>query len=399
MIVLMFLFLSMFLQIYAFTPEITQYVEEMPRNIQCLLGADIGGTTSKVGIFKVEKGKATLLISFRIETKTIGDFPQAMNELLTYLETEYGITIKHACIAAPGIATKNKDYSGVHGLFDIYTSELLEQTSLETAIIVNDLFVVGHGLDSINPENLTLLYGKKIEDIDHHNMRAVVSAGTGIGSSTITWDTKKHRYITHPGEAGMLEFSPTNQLEYTFANHIRNFYGRDATYWANLASGSGVTRIYSMLKLMDNHEDTLYIDDHDPMVILQNPQDELCKATSDLFIKLFGRFTRNYVWSIMPYGGLYIVGGVPTAYPELFNEEFAGHYEDPRFFRELREIPIYMVTDPNVGLYGAVNYLLLELKDQQANKPALSVTIANNPSMKQALAQAFAFFKAFFYHN
>ncbi len=49
--------------------------------------------------------------------------------------------------------------------------------------------------------------------------------------------------------------------------------------------------------------------------------------------------------------------------PELFAEKFASAYEDPQFHKELKQIPIYLVKDSNVGLYGAVNYLLSEMKD------------------------------------
>jgi glucokinase len=359
--ILLFLLIST-IALQAKQPKIKIYVEPIPQNIKCVLGADIGGTKSNVGIFEVTDDKATLLISFHAKTKSIGDFNETMNELLQYLYDTYGITIDDACIAAPGVATKNKDYSKVHGMFDIKTSELIEKTPLKTAIIVNDLFVVGHGLDSIDQDNIVQLYGDIPEEKNEHDLRAIISAGTGIGSSTITWDSKNKKYITHAGEAGMLDFAPSNQLEQQFFTHIKNFYGRDTTYWANVASGSGITRIYSMLKLMGKHQDNLNLTDHNANVILKNTEDELCKATSDLFFKFFGRFARNYTWAILPYGGLYITGGIAANHSELFTEQFARKYEDPQFQKELRQIPVYLIKDPNVGLYGAVNYLLQEIK-------------------------------------
>lgn len=363
MLHLVLLFLLSNIKLHALTPEIKTYVDPIPENKTCILGADIGGTKCNVGIFEVEDDKPKLLISFHAKTKNIGDFNETMNNLLHYLHDTYGITIEDACIAAPGVATKNKDYSSVHGLFDIKTSELLEKTPLKTAIIVNDLFVVGHGIDSVDQTNIIQLYGHTPEEKNKHDLRAIISAGTGIGSSTITWDSENKKYITHPGEAGMLDFAPTNQLEYQFAKHIKHFYGRNAN-WANVASGSGITRIYSMLKLMDKHHDSLKLDRHNPQTILDHPEDKLCKATSDLFFKFFGRFARNYVWSVLPYGGLYIVGNVASKNPELFAEQFAGNYEDPQFHKELRPIPIYLIKDSNVGIYGAANYLLTEMKEK-----------------------------------
>jgi glucokinase len=368
MFFLVFLFLCIITDNYALTPKIKQHVENMPENPTCILGADIGGTKSNVAIFEVKDEKPILLISAHAETKEIGDFNEVMNNFLYYIADQYGISIEHACIAAPGVATKNKDFSNVHGMFEIKTSELLEKTPLKTAIIVNDLFVVGHGLDSIAPENIIHLYGDIPTEPNKEDIRAIISAGTGIGSSIITWDSEKKRYITHPGEAGMLEFTPTNKLEYLLANHVKNFYNRDTMYWANVASGSGITRVYSMLKLMDKHIDTLKLDKHAAQVIIDHPEDELCKATTDLVFKLFGRFTRNYVWTTLPYGGLYIVGSMAAKNPDLFSEKFAQHYENPEFHKQLKQIPIYLVKDTNIGLYGAANYLLLTMQDQAAEK-------------------------------
>jgi glucokinase len=350
---------------YQHKAEIKKHTDPIPENIECLLSADIGGTKSSIGIFEIKDDKAELLISFHKKTNKISDFTEEMNDLVQYMYNTYGIIINHACIAAPGVATKNKDYSCVHGLLDIHSKELLEKTPLKTAIIVNDLFVVGHGIDVIDQDKIIHLYGDIPEEKDNNSIRAIISAGTGIGSSIITWDSEKKQFVTHPGEAGMMEFAPTTKLEYALANHTKNYYGRKATYWANLASGSGITRIYSVLKLMNKHHDSLNLDDHDPKVILNNPEDELCKETTDLFFKLFGRFTRNYVWATLPYGGLYIVGGIPQNHAELFAENFALHYEGPSFYKELKQIPIYMVTEPNIGLYGAVKYLQLELSQNK----------------------------------
>ena len=361
---LIFLLMCITIDVYALIPEIKQHVEKLPENIECILGADIGGAKSSVGIFTVKEDKPELLLSMHTETKNIGDFNETMNGLLEYVYNTYGITIQHACIAAPGVATKNKDYSNVHGMFDIKTSELVEKTPLKTAIIVNDLFVVGHGLDAVDKEAILHLYGDIPMEQDKNHIRAVISAGTGIGSSIITWDSEKQCFITHPGEAGMLQFSPTTQLEYNLSNHVKNFYGRTATYWGNFASGSGITRIYSMFKLMGKYQDSLDLDDHDPMIILKHQEDELCKTTSDFFFKLFGRFARNYVWTVLPYGGLYIVGSVAAKNPDLFAQNFATYYEDPQFYNELKQIPIYLIKDGNVGLYGAAQYLLWELKDR-----------------------------------
>src|SRR5438309_9102298 len=149
---------------YQHKPEMKTYVDPIPKNIECLLSADIGGAKSSISIFEITNDKANLLISLHKKTNEIGDFTEEMNDVVQYMYNNYGIVINHACIAAPGVATKNKDHSNVHGLLDIDSKELLEKTSLKTAIIVNDLFVVGHGLDAIDQEKIVHLYGDITEE-------------------------------------------------------------------------------------------------------------------------------------------------------------------------------------------------------------------------------------------
>ena len=361
MIIYALLLLMCSINVFSCKAELKSYVETIPHNIEGYIGADIGGTNSRFGIFKIKKNKPTLLFSVNIPTKEITKFHHVINNIIKYAQENYGITINHACIAAPGVMTKNKDFSSVHGMFDISTKKLIKKTPLKTALVVNDFLVIGYGLDLIDQRNIIHLYGNIPKEKNRHDIRAVIGAGTGIGSSIITWDSQRKCCITHAGEAGLLEFMPTNKLEYEFANHIKNFYSRDATYWANIASASGITRIYSMLKLMGRYNDSLHMDEYyDSKTILNHPEDELCKATVDLVLKLFGRFTRNYVFSVLPYGGLYITGGIAAAHPELFPMLFIPHYADPKFESVLKQVPLYLVADPNVSLYGAIQYLILE---------------------------------------
>jgi glucokinase len=344
-----------------FTPDICKHVENIPRDTECILAADIGGTKSDIGIFQVIDNKPQLIISLYTETKSIHDFSETIKDILAYAYNTYGIRVHHACIAAPGVTTKTRNYSNVHGLFEIHAEELREKTSLHTALVVNDLFVVGYGLAAVDPAHIIHLCGKIPDERNPTAIRAIVSIGTGVGSSLVSWDTKRECYIAHPGEAGMLEFSPSTKQEYEFANHIKNLYGREATYWANIASGSGIMRLYSMLKLTNTYTDSLRIDDHAACTILSNPEDELCKETINLFMKFLGRFIRNYVWAVLPEGGLYMIGGVINKSYELIAEQFAAHYENSQYVEGIKHIPIYIVKDSHIGLYGAAYYLISDL--------------------------------------
>src|SRR5690606_20245899 len=91
--------------------EVKTYVDTVPKHIQCYIGADIGGTNSDFGIFEVKEHIPHLLFSLHIKTENIENFVDVVHDVISYAYNNYGIIIKHACFAAPGVASKEKDYA------------------------------------------------------------------------------------------------------------------------------------------------------------------------------------------------------------------------------------------------------------------------------------------------
>ena len=48
-----------------------KYVEKIPTNIECILGADIGGTNSNFGIFEVINKDLRLILSLHLKSQQI----------------------------------------------------------------------------------------------------------------------------------------------------------------------------------------------------------------------------------------------------------------------------------------------------------------------------------------
>jgi glucokinase len=343
------------------------YTTLIPHNIECYIGADIGGTHTDFGIFEIKNSIPTLLFSLHTKTQTITNFTAVINDVLSYAQSAYAINIQHACIATPGVASENKDYAVMHDLFVIESKDIIQKTNLKTVLIVNDFFVIGHGINFIDQSKIVKIHGNTPQE---HGIRAIIGAGTGLGSSLMIWNEKKQQYVTYPGEAGLIEFAPQSQFEYDLANHIKHMNGRTAIYWDHFVSGTGIIRMYSMLKLTHIFHDSMHLDVHDPAIIFTHPEDALCAATINTFFNLYARFARNYVFTTLPLGGLYIAGGIVAKNAPLFSSLFIPEYLNcPPCLQEiLQSIPIYLITDYNVSLYGAMHYLLLEKNRSQPIK-------------------------------
>ena len=90
--------------------------------------------------------------------------------------------------------------------------------------------------------------------------------------------------------------------------------------------------------------------------------DQYAKKTYNLYTSLYARCIKNFALDTLAVGGIYIAGGIAAKNIELFEQE--------RFTKEfvncgkqmelLQEIPIHVITDYNVSLYGAAQFMLLE---------------------------------------
>jgi glucokinase len=77
-----------------------------------------------------------------------------------------------------------------------------------------------------------------------------------------------------------------------------------------------------------------------------------------LFIETYGTCAGNLAVTTLPYGGFYIVGGIA---PKLINQMCDGTFlnaflDKGRMMGLLTDIPVYIVTNTEIGLQGAAYY-------------------------------------------
>ena len=78
----------------------------------------------------------------------------------------------------------------------------------------------------------------------------------------------------------------------------------------------------------------------------------------DIFIKVYGSSVGNLALTTLPYGGLYIGGGIAPCLLEqmqspLFMDNF---YDKGRMSKLLEDIPLRVIENTEVGIQGAALY-------------------------------------------
>lgn len=335
----------------------------IPCNSECYIGADLGGTNMDFGIFLIQENKPQLLFSLHTKTKTIANFTQVIKDVLEYAYDNYNISIYKACIAVPGTPKQQWSLYTFHPgqyFFDVSVEDIINNSSLRTVILTSDSTVINYGLEYIDANSIIHIGGPRRNS--KCGQRATINIGTGLGSATASWDSCLQSYISHHGRGGRLEFAPSNQDEFDIAQGIKKLTGNSSIYWNNFVSGFGIKDLYTVLKSMNNYHDSLCLQEYDASILFAHPEDELCKVTMDIFFKLLVRFVRNYATAIFPFDGLYLAGGIVAKNAERIATAFAMEYGvcDGTLREIVQTVPIYIVTDYNVSLYGAVHYLLMQ---------------------------------------
>lgn len=347
------------------TYEKREYINNIPHGIECFLGADIGGTNSNFGVFRKTDGKLQLILSLHFKSQLVTNFTDLVKTVLHILKKDHTISIKHSCFAGAGVVSPQRDRckpTNLHFVIDAH--EIIENTEIECATIANDFEIIGYGLHLINEKNLVQV-NKEMEKA--RATKCILGAGTGLGKSILTWNKTLNRYLPHPSEGGHADFSPQSKLEFDFLEFIRTTENRKYNIsWEDVLSGNGIGRMYHFFHSRNGNEPTnkkLGFNGPHPDEIFKNRDaDTHSRHTFELYKTLYARCAKNWALDTLALGGVYIAGGIAAKNLNLFEQKsFMKEFVNSEKQMEiLKSIPIYVITDYNISLYGAAEFMLLE---------------------------------------
>ena len=328
-----------------------------------VLGADIGGTYTKIGIAGVKDSKPVLLFSLEFKSQELMSIIPAVNETLAYADRNYNIKINSACFGVAGaIYTDTINLTNLD--WGIDKIELIRETTVNDVSIINDFQAIGYGLNLLDPNNendILNIRDEKRREITS-STKAVLGAGTGLGKSILSYDKHYNIYAPIPSEGGHEDFPAQNDFEIKLLEFIKRLRGisQPVTY-EELLSGRGLESIYLFLNETQKFNPTEFTkeieqtDDKVPLISKYKEKDERCRETFRLFTRFYARCAKNFVLNTMATGGLYIAGGIASKNREIFeSKEFLDEFENAyRRTEILKKIPIYVIVNYDVSLLGA----------------------------------------------
>ena len=360
-----------------------------------LIAGDIGGTKT---ILRLVETTSSGLHPLHEERYPSGNFSDLVPIVQQFLDATQQLgkhpVPKKACFAIAGPVVNNT--AKLTNLpWSLDAKRLEQELGISSVSLINDFAAVGYGVLGLEASDL---YTLQICKPQQAAPIAVIGAGTGLGEGFLIHQLDSYQVFA--SEGGHADFAPRSQLEYELLQDISKRHQVDRVSVERVVSGQGVIAIYQFLRdrafaeespdigqVVRNWEQqksrsektaapgaALEKRDRPPEQILTSVEtdetvdpaatiaaaalekrDRLSEQTMQMFVEAYGAEAGNLALKLLPYGGLYVAGGIAAKILPLIQEgSFIRTFaQKGRVSPLLKDVPVHVVLNPQVGLIGA----------------------------------------------
>ena len=341
-----------------------------------LLAGDIGGTKTLLSLAETTSQPASALTQFIPlvqESYASGEYGDFLSLVLGFLQTAQAQLgqlppITQACFGIAGPVVNQTSVITNLAWPPLVAEDLAQSLQIPKVLLINDFTAIGYGLLGLDPTDVVCL-----QDVspDPQAPRAILGAGTGLGEGFVI-PTGSHQYRVFSSEGSHGDFAPRHAPEFQLLEFFKAHYQIDRVSIERVVSGTGIPVIYHFLQqqsatpvspqLAPLYEAWQQSPDVTPLLasaISQaalNREDAVCEATLKLFVSAYGAEAGNLALKLLPYGGVYVAGGIaPKILPLLQDGTFLTAFQEKGRMKSLLvNMPVYVITHPQIGLKGAM---------------------------------------------
>lgn len=305
------------------------------------LVADIGGTNTRVALAQ----------GARVHVDTVRRFKNAEFNgigavIARYLEAP---DVNTAFVTGVCVAMAGPVHDGVGTLTNldwrIDKAVLAKALTANRVAVLNDLQAQGHAIGNIAAADLQEVLPQP--DVAETAAKLVIGLGTGFNACPV-FDTAAGRFVP-PSEAGHVSLPTSIAALHPFLDKLMDSGGYPSV--EEVLSGRGVSHLHAAL-----HGETV-----DPSEVLERigAGEALACDTGALFVRVMGDVAGNLVLSHLPFGGVFLVGGVARAFaPHLEQFGFVDAFRSKgRFSGFMEQFGVSVVSDDYAALTGCASHL------------------------------------------
>ena len=322
-----------------------------PTDAASILVGDIGGTRTRLALYDAS-GKKTLAEAV-IPSRDHASFEDIA---LPFLAGEGQSRPQVAVLGVAGPVKKGS--ASVTNLpWRLDERALSRRLGIPSVLLTNDLVVAARGCLHVAPRSVEVITASRPSPKGHNI--AVIAAGTGLGEARLIWTGDRH--ITLAAEGGHADFAPGSPLQIELWHFLANRFPDHVSY-ERILSGNGLGALYDFFASRAGREPRaiakrLAQEDRNAVIseLGLTHQHRPAALAVDLFASVYGAEAGNLALREMALGGVFITGNIGrTIIPprrEVFLDAFR---KKGRLSGLMADIPVAVVTDPFVGVQGAL---------------------------------------------
>ncbi len=308
---------------------------------QLCLTADIGGTNTRVALFDNDK-----LLGRSCMTFSNNEYDSFENVIENYLNLVGESSVKYAGIAAAG-PIEEKSARMTNLAWTLTNRSIASITGAEQVGIINDLQAQGYGLESLDKADLEpIMVGS--HSSNSKETRLVCGIGTGFNAALVF--KVGHKVFVPPSEAGHSQLSladKSHQSVFAKIGSVDSFVSVE-----DILSGRGLENVGRALT--GNSETAAQI------MQKASQGDENSRKAAHLLTTCAGSFFGDLALILLPFGGIYLIGGVARSLKEhlkseIFREAFCNK---GRFSKFNQKFSVHLVLDDYAALKGCRNFVM-----------------------------------------
>ncbi len=315
-----------------------------PANLYSLL-ADIGGTNTRVAL-----AEGTRLLPDTIRRYRNADYPGLETVLGTYLADEGNPNCAGACVAMAGpVRDGAATLTNLDWTIDLAT--VARAARAEKVSILNDLQAQGYALGHLPAASLRPIVEGPEPRPDA--TRLVIGVGTGFNCAPV-YETAAGRFVP-PAEAGHANLPIRTEEELELCRELETAHGFPAI--EDVLSGRGLSHVYAWRARRTGAPGEL--SGAQIMQAAEAGQDPIAADTIRFFVRILGTVTGNLSLIHLPFGGVFLVGGVARAVtPWLGRMGYGDAMRDKgRFAGFMKNFAVTVIEDDYAALTGCAHHL------------------------------------------
>ncbi|HEY9618204.1 MAG TPA: glucokinase [Microcoleaceae cyanobacterium] len=342
-----------------------------------LLAGDIGGTKTSLRLVESQPARTakqppvqTTLYENTYPSQNYPDLVPIVQQLLMEAEQKLaeGFEIDAACFGIAGpVIHDTCELTNLSWSLNARTLE--KQLNIPCVRLINDFAAIGYGVVGLAASDIHTL---QVGEPDPEAPIAVLGAGTGLGEAFLIPEPTGYRVF--PSEGSHADLPMQTELGLQLTRYLREKHGIDRVSIERVVSGMGIVSIYQFLRsrgtapespemaeLFNIWEQQIGYKDKtvDPAAMISKAAiagtDPLCEETMTIFIRAYGAEAGNLALKLLPFGGLYVAGGIVTKnLPLMIKGDFMDSFlQKGRMTPLMQRIPVHLVLNSKVGLIGA----------------------------------------------